>query len=69
MGVLLALPFLVLHDKVLAWFLSNGVGVAWLFWYGVQMGRAAGKNRWLLGLILALVSIVFLAISYFIYAR
>jgi VIT1/CCC1 family predicted Fe2+/Mn2+ transporter len=32
-GVLLALPFLVLHDKVLAWAISNVCGVAWLFWY------------------------------------
>jgi VIT1/CCC1 family predicted Fe2+/Mn2+ transporter len=47
-GFLLALPFLVLENKVFAWLVSNGAGVAWLFWYGVQLGRSSGKNRWLL---------------------
>ncbi len=64
-GVLLALPFLVLQNKVLAWVISNGVGVAWVSWYGVQLGKSAGKNRWLLGIIMAVVSILFLAVSYF----
>lgn len=68
-GFLLALPFLVLPDKVLAWVISNGVGVAWLFWYGVQLGRSAGKNRWLLGILMATISIVFLALSYFVWAK
>lgn len=68
-GFLLALPFLVLPNKVFAWLVSNGVGVAWLFWYGVQLGRTAGKNRWLLGLILAAVSVAFLVLSYFVWAK
>lgn len=63
-GTLLALPFLILPDKVLAWLISNAAGVAWLFGYGMQLGRSAGKNRWLLGSVMALVSILFLAASY-----
>jgi VIT1/CCC1 family predicted Fe2+/Mn2+ transporter len=68
-GVLLALPFLVLQNKVFAWFISNGIGVAWLFWYGVQLGRSAGKNRWVLGMVMAVVAIVFLFLSYFVWAK
>jgi VIT1/CCC1 family predicted Fe2+/Mn2+ transporter len=68
-GFLLALPFLVLPNKVLAWFVSNGFGVAWLFGYGVQLGRTAGKNRWVLGIIMAVVAVVFLSLSYFVWAK
>ena len=68
-GFLLSLPFLVLHNKVFAWFVSNGVGVTWLFWYGVQLGKVAGRKRWLFGVMLAVLSILFLAWSYFINAR
>jgi VIT1/CCC1 family predicted Fe2+/Mn2+ transporter len=68
-GFLLALPFLVLPNKVFAWFVSNGFGVAWLFGYGVQLGRTAGKNRWVLGIIMAVVAVVFLSLSYFVWAK
>ena len=68
-GFTLALPFLVLHDKVLAWLISNIGGISWLFWYGVQLGKTAGKNRWFLGVLMAVISIVFLALSYFVWAR
>jgi hypothetical protein len=68
-GFLLALPFLVLQNKVLAWFISNVTGVAWLSWYGMQLGKSAGKNRWVLGLLMAAVSIFFIAWSYFVNAN
>ena len=68
-GFLLATSFLVLNNKVFAWFVSNGVGVAWLFSYGVQLGKVAGKKRWLFGALLAVLSISFLAWSYFVNAR
>jgi hypothetical protein len=67
-GILLALPFLILPDKLSAWVISNAFGVAWVFWYGVRLGASAGKNRWLLGMIMALVAIVFLALSYIAWA-
>lgn len=63
-GFLLALPFLVLPDKLLAWFVSNVIGVTWLFWYGIQLGRSVGKYRILLGCFMAAFGIVFLLISY-----
>ncbi len=66
-GLLMALPFLVLPDKFLAWIVSNSLGVAWVTWYGVQLGKAVGKYRWLLGLLLAVVSIGFLVVSYFVW--
>lgn len=68
-GVLLALPFLVLEQKILAWIISNAVGVAWVFWYGMKLGESAGKNRWLLGIVMAVVSILFLIISYLTWTR
>jgi VIT1/CCC1 family predicted Fe2+/Mn2+ transporter len=66
-GVLLALPFLLLQDKVLAWLISNAAGVTWLFWYGMQLGKSTGKHRWLFGALMAIVSILFLTGSYFIW--
>lgn len=68
-GVLLALPFLVLEQKILAWIISNTGGVAWVFWYGMKLGESAGKNRWLLGSIMAIVSILFLVASYVTWTR
>jgi hypothetical protein len=67
-GILLALPFLVLPDKLSAWFISNAFGVAWVFGYGVKLGKSAGKNRWLLGILLAVVALLFLAVSYIAWA-
>jgi hypothetical protein len=67
-GILLALPFLILPDKLSAWVISNAFGVAWVFGYGVKLGRSAGKNRWLLGIVLAVVAMVFLAVSYIAWA-
>lgn len=66
-GFFLALPFLILQNKLLAWLVSNAFGVAWVTWYGVQLGKTAGRNRLLFGLILAGVSIVFLILSYIVW--
>ena len=66
-GFLLALPFLVLPDKLLAWFISNFLGVIWLFWYGVQLGRSVGKDRLLLGFSMAAIGVVFLVVSYLVW--
>ncbi|MCW4000996.1 MAG: hypothetical protein NWE93_12225 [Candidatus Bathyarchaeota archaeon] len=66
-GFLLALPFLVLEDKFIAWVFSNVLGVTWVTWYGIQLGKAAGKNRWLLGAVMAIVSVLFLFGSYLVW--
>jgi hypothetical protein len=67
-GFVLALPFLVLPNKVNAWLVSNVAGSAWLFWYGVQLGKSVGKHRLLLGIFLAAVGITFLILSYFVWS-
>lgn len=66
-GFLLALPFLVFHDKLLAWFISNILGVTWLFWYGVQLGTSVGKYRAALGLSMAAIGVAFIAVSYLVW--
>ncbi len=66
-GFLLALPFLVLQHKLLAWFASNLCGITWLFWYGVQLGKFAGRSRWLIGFVMGLTGIIFLVISYIVW--
>ncbi len=66
-GFLMALPFLLLPDKLTAWFISNILGVAWVTWYGVQLGKAVGKYRWLLGLILGSLAVMFLVVSYIVW--
>lgn len=67
-GFLMALPFLVLKDKTLAWFISNLACVAWLFWYGVQLGKSAGKYQLILGFTIAAVGVFFLIGSYILWA-
>jgi VIT1/CCC1 family predicted Fe2+/Mn2+ transporter len=66
-GVILSLPFLLIPNKVVAWLVSNSIGIAWLFWFGAKLGQSAGRSRWLSGLVLAVFGIVFLALSYFVW--
>jgi VIT1/CCC1 family predicted Fe2+/Mn2+ transporter len=66
-GVALALPFLVIPDKLVAWFVSNGLGTIWLFWFGVQMGKSIGKYRLGLGLVMAGLGLMFLGLSYLVW--
>jgi VIT1/CCC1 family predicted Fe2+/Mn2+ transporter len=63
-GFLLALPFLIIPDKLLAWVISNSIGVVWLFWYGYQLGRSIGKYKAVLGFLMAAFGITFLVVSY-----
>jgi VIT1/CCC1 family predicted Fe2+/Mn2+ transporter len=63
-GFLLALPFLLFADKLLAWFISNIAGAAWLFWYGFQHGKSVGKHKKVLGISMSAIGIAFLLISY-----
>jgi len=63
-GFLLALPFLLVANKVFAWLISNLIGAAWLFWYGYQLGKSVGKYRLALGFSMSAMGILFLIISY-----
>jgi VIT1/CCC1 family predicted Fe2+/Mn2+ transporter len=66
-GFTLALPFLVFSDKLFAWFISNSLGILWLFWFGFQLGKSAGRYRFLLGLLMSGVGIGFLVVSYIVW--
>jgi VIT1/CCC1 family predicted Fe2+/Mn2+ transporter len=66
-GFALALPYLILPNKVTAWFISNLIGLLWLFWYGVQLGKNAGKYHLLLGFLMSGIGIVFLIVSYLVW--
>ncbi len=63
-GFLSSLPFLIFEDKLFAWLVSNVCGAAWLFFYGVQLGKFAGKNRWFTGLAMVTISVLILGLSY-----
>lgn len=67
-GFILALPFLILPDKLVAWLVSNLIGTAWLFWFGVQMGKSIGSHRLTLGLTMVGLGLLFLAISYLVWS-
>jgi len=66
-GFLLALPFFVFSNKVLAWLISNLSGVVWLFWYGFQLGKSVGKYRIALGFSMSAIGLSFLIISYIVW--
>lgn len=63
-GFTLSIPFLIFEDKLLSWLVSNICGTAWLFFYGVQLGKLAGKNRWVTGMIMVIITIVTFGVSY-----
>jgi VIT1/CCC1 family predicted Fe2+/Mn2+ transporter len=44
------IPFLVVHDVMLALRLSNAVAIVMLFWAGWSLGRYAGYSPWRVGL-------------------
>jgi len=67
-GFVLSFPYLVFPNKLDAWFVSNTVGIIWLFVYGYKVGNFAGGKRILIGLLTASAGIVFLFLSYIVYA-
>lgn len=66
-AALLALPFLLIPDKLVAWFVSNALGIGWLLWYGARIGRTVQGNRLAWALVPAAVGIGMLTLSYFTY--
>ena len=50
------IPFLFLNSAMLALRVSNGVAIALLFICGHALGSHAGRNRWLTGLLMVLLS-------------
>jgi hypothetical protein len=68
-GFLLALPFLIMPNKLFAWFASNLIGCAWLFYYGTQLGKNLGRHTIILGVLTAAMGLAFLCLSYLVWAR
>jgi len=66
-GFLLALPFLFMPNKFNAWIISNLMGCAFLFYYGTLLGKALGRNRFLLGVGMAGWGLFFLVLSYVVW--
>ncbi len=67
-GLALSLPYVVFADKLIAWLVSNTIGIAWLFYFGYTVGRVTGQKRVLIGVLTSAVGIAFLALSYRVYA-
>lgn len=47
-----------------AWFVSNGLGIGWLLWYGVRIGQAVQGNRWVWAVVPAAVGLGLLTLTY-----
>jgi hypothetical protein len=66
-GIGLSLPYLIFENKLHAWYVSNFLGIIWLFYYGFRVGRITGGKSLLIGLLTSSAGIAFLIISYLIY--
>ena len=67
-GFVLSFPYLIFPNKLDAWFVSNTIGIIWLFTYGFKVAKFSGGKRILIGLLTASAGIVFLFLSYIVYA-
>ena len=63
-GIVLSLPYLILPNKLHAWFFSNMIGTIWLFFFGYRVAKITGGKRVLIGLLTAGAGLLFLVISY-----
>lgn len=57
------IPFIFMHDATLALRTSNGIAVIMMFLCGFQLGRYAGRNRWLMGLAMAFLGMLLVGIT------
>lgn len=57
------LPFIFMHDAMLALRISNGIAIVMMFMCGYKLGRYAGRNRWLMGLAMAFLGAMLVAIT------
>jgi hypothetical protein len=67
-GFLLAIPYLILPNKIMGWLVSNLIGLIWLFWYGIQLGKIIGRHKLLLGFSVSMIGFIFLILSYLVWA-
>jgi VIT1/CCC1 family predicted Fe2+/Mn2+ transporter len=57
------IPFLVVHDVMLALRLSNAVAIVMLFWAGWSLGRYAGYSPWRVGLWVVAIGLVLVGVA------
>jgi hypothetical protein len=57
------IPFLLIEDAVVAMRTSNGIALLLLFLTGFMLGRRTGYNPWLLGVVVAVVGAVLVAMT------
>jgi hypothetical protein len=67
-GIILSLPYFIFPNKVDAWLVSNSIGTVWLFFFGYRVSRITGGKRVLIGLLTAGAGILFLVVSYHLWA-
>lgn len=58
-----AIPFLLIESPAIAMRVSNGVALALLFLAGYLLGKHAGYNRWLLGVVVAVIGVVLVLLT------
>lgn len=57
------IPFVVVHNAMLALRISNGIAIVMLFMIGFSQGRHAGFRPWLLGFVMVAIGLVLVAIT------
>jgi len=57
------LPFVFMHDAVLALRVSNGIAIVMLFFTGYAFGRCAGFRPWVMGLSMVVLGSVLVGIT------
>jgi VIT1/CCC1 family predicted Fe2+/Mn2+ transporter len=56
-------PFIFLHDAMLALRISNGIAIVMMFLCGYKLGCYAGRNKWLMGLAMAFLGTLLVGIT------
>jgi VIT1/CCC1 family predicted Fe2+/Mn2+ transporter len=67
-GIILSLPYFILPNKIHAWLISNIIGTIWLFFFGYRVAKITGGGRILIGLLTASAGLIFLFLSYHLWA-
>ena len=58
-----AIPFLFMHETMRALRVSNAIAITMLFFAGWAFGRSAGRNPWLMGLVMVLLGSILVGIT------
>jgi VIT1/CCC1 family predicted Fe2+/Mn2+ transporter len=56
-------PFMFMQDALLALRISNGIAIVMMFMCGFKLGSYAGRNAWLMGLAMAFLGALLVAIT------